>query len=85
MRPLSPDEAHALRAMADIIPNLVWTEDDPDAARWDAVHEALVARGCAVVRAVKCPEDDDYAEADDYFITDLGRLALRVAIAGGAS
>lgn len=69
MRPLAPDEIDVLRRLCSgsAGDSTEFPDDDPMEA-----HERLVARGC-VLRT----DDDEWVY---YEATDLGRLALRVAI-----
>lgn len=50
----------------------------PDGARTDAVLRTLLGRGCVSFAWEPCGEDE---ECPVYEVTDLGRLALRVAVA----
>lgn len=71
MRPLSHDEQWALDILAG--PHASLDARTPDGARLDAAMKTLIARGCVAWRRW----DDD--RGTSFALTDLGRLARRVA------
>lgn len=74
MRALSPIEADILRCAIPGGPE-VYHADDPGGRQ--AIYERLRRRGCVRSEIVERLG----VEYDMYVITDIGRLALRVAVA----
>lgn len=70
MRALEPFDVEILRAANG--EGIAYCEGDPMAGAYDAAHDRLIARCCVVKVEVH--------EGWDFWITDLGRLALRVSL-----
>ena len=80
MRQLHPDERWALETIAG--PVFLLDGASPDGSRFDATIFTLAERGCASVRVAECFVEHKHAPGTACYavgITELGRLALRIA------
>lgn len=82
MRGLTFEEADILRRTGSFANGIEWDEDSADNERLTAIHDRLLVRGLLSVSTSNLPEDDHFDLLDEYALTDIGRLALRVSIPG---
>lgn len=81
MRGLDATKAMLLRSMCSSGFGVHYAEGDAVEAAYDAAYARLVARGCTVVTHGPHPDpDSNFEELTKWYITDLGRLDLRVSL-----